>query len=174
MQSFVVQNFFKIYPINEKTKRQLPSILLKYSSYLLVNIMGNLNLQCINLHSSYFQSFNLLLYIFGKVTNTLSNNLLSSIKHNILTKILIYLTQPHKKYFFHKKPFIYQNTTKSITGVSYKTTLNKLLLLILNVITSGYITNTNFFTVKTSTLPLNTNFSFFTFINLFYFKTRSY
>jgi len=174
MQSFVVQNFFKIYPINEKTKKQLPSILLKYNNYLLVNIMGNLNVTLKLLHTKYFQPFSLFTHIFEKITNTVTNNLLKSIKYWLLQKTLTYLNQPPQYKYLDKKNFLYTNTTKSLTGVSYKTNLNKLLLFILSVISGNYMCNTNFFKVNTSTLPLNTNFYFFTFINLFYFKTRSY
>ena len=138
--------------------------------------MGNLNLICTSLHTKYFHSLTLFIHIFEKIINTVTNNLLKSIKYWLLKKVLVYLNQTPKKKTIHlsKEPFTYLYTVKAVTGVSYKTNLNKLLLFVLNIIAGNYLCNTKFFTVKTSTIPLNTNFYLFTFINLFYFKTRSY
>jgi hypothetical protein len=175
LQSFVVQNFTNTHVINERTRRSIPTLLLSYKSITLTNIISSLS----NTRTSYNQPINLNIYFlvtstYSKLSGNMSNNITKSLYFLLFNYILSFLDK-NQKIMPYKKPFIYKKTIKITILPIYKSKLN-LILYYFSIIfsVSNYINVSNHFKVHSNYIVLNSNFNFFMFLNLFYFKVRHY
>lgn len=176
MQSFVVQNFITTHIISERTRRNIPTVLFNYKSIALTTLINTL---CVgNLSNTHFKSLNLFYILtstYSRFSGNMSNNITKSLYFLLFNYIIRYVSKSYKSSFPYTKPFIYKKVIKIALLPIYKTKLNLLLYYTSKIFsTSNYISILNYFVVKSNYIILNSNFNFYMFINLFYFKVRHY
>lgn len=166
--------------ITEKTKRHLYIPYLQSINIILLYIFSSIqqNKYFIKYNYTYIKYFNIFLllkYFFSPLNQTLTSNLLKSIKFVIL-KNINKINNLQNSSFLDKnnKTMIYNTTVQKITLFIHKNKLNKLLFFLISTLLLKYQNTQNFFNLNKNGLVLNTSFYFFSFLNLFYFKIRSY
>jgi hypothetical protein len=125
----------------------------------------------------YFNIFTTYNYIFNKVIVITTLNIFLSVQYLFLKKILATLrTIKTTSKQFLNKPNIHFSYTKSVETVSLpfsKNKLTKVIYLKFIILTSYYYNYLQTFKLNTTNIPLSSDFYFFTFLNLFYFKIRN-
>ena len=174
MESFVVQNLYKIYNINENKKRSTPTILLKYLSLLyLLFLFDSTNKKTLylNNNNSVFNTLIFLNFIYSKPRNIPHNNLLKSIYYHLIvnvSKFFKYNNLVKKNYFIYKLP------VKVISVTIYKNTMNKLLYYNIKMLIHTYVGIYNHLSIIKNSITFNNSLVFLYFINSYLLKIHNY
>ena len=170
IQSFVVQNFSKIYVLTESSIKRVPTICLKYRSFIFTNLVYNTNLFTKYFKHNPFFMFNLFSI---KSLNYSSYNLLKSLLYKFFKYLLEFTATKTIKHSNNLELFyFYKNNVKLVKLPVYKNKINQLLYTTLNVLLLNSYINVTRFSTPSADLIYNFNFNFYMFINLFYFKIR--
>lgn len=174
MESFVVQNLYKVYNVNENKKRSTPTILLKYLSLIyLLFLFDSINKKIPHFNNN-IRYFNTLIFsnlIYSKPKNILHNNLIKSIYYHLIVNV--------SKFFNHKNLaeknyFIYKLPIKVISVTIHKNTMNKLLYYNIRMLIHTYISMYNYLNISRNSIMYSNSFIFIYFINSYLLKIRNY
>jgi len=177
IKSFVVQNFIYKYPLVEKTHRHLYTNLLKYYKLLTLQFFKFLVIK----NTSYCREYNIYTlynYFCYKTSNQQTTNIFLSVKYRLYKNIIKSFNldnkifYPKQGYTSNNRVYYFDNMQK-VTISFNKTRLSKLFFIKLIYLLTNYSSYFNLHTLITTTLPINPNFVFYSFINLFFFKTRN-
>jgi len=173
--SFVVQNFFKNYPINEKTPKSIYYVTLKFNkSFILsvINMCSHSTFFCKN----YFSVYNFHSTLINRSYKLQPNNLLLSLKFLSLNYLLYFFNNKNKSNQVTQLASVkrYLIPLKSTSVPFFKNKLNNLFYLNIILTLYKYISVVNSFNVTKLLLVKNPNLRLVTFLNLFYFKIKNY
>lgn len=174
MESFVVQNLYRVYNINENKKRSTPTILLRYLSLVyLLFLFDSTNKKTphTNNNTKVFSTLIFLNFIYSKPKNILHNNLLKSIYYHLIvnvTKFFNYTNLVKKNYFIYKLP------VKIISVTIHKNIMNKLLYYNIRMLIHTYVNIYNYLNMGRNSIMYNNTFTFIYFINSYLLKIRNY
>ena len=180
IRSFVVQNFFKIHLILEKTNRYTPCI-LSYSTFIFL-FLYNLEitkLKYFNLKfyyiSAYFNYFIFYFYnIFNPSRGYLISNLFQSISYANLINFNIYLcpkTSPETNKLIQSTKCIYLQPIKLLLNLIIKTNLlSHLINYTLKLLTLNLAPNLTHYKYTSVYIFCQLSFNIYIFLNYFYMK----
>ena len=149
--------------------------MLKYYKLLTLQFFKFLVIKSTNYHREY-NIYTLYNYFFNKTNNQQMTNILLSIKYRLYINIIKSFNLVSKVYSIernHTCRVYYLVNVKKVAISFNKTKLNKLFFIKLIYLTTNYSSYFNLYTLGTTSLPINPNFIFYSFINLFFFKTRN-
>ena len=136
-----------------------------------------------HIYKKYFNTFYVYNYILKSLINSTTTNLFNSVKYFLYKELLntfnafklLKSTNYYSGKYVNslKLKNAYTLTVKNTSIPFFKNKINKFLYLQLITLLTNYFNYTNVYNLQTLYVPLNTNFFFYTFINLFYFKIRN-
>lgn len=177
MLSFVVQNFFKNYPINEKTPKSIYYVTLKFNKSFILSVINMYSLSTF-FRNNYFSVYRLHSTLVNLSYKLQPNNLLLSLKFLSLNYLLDFFKNKNKKKSNQFPQLLsiknYLIPLKSTSVPFFKNKLNNLFYLNIILTLYKYVSVVNFFNVTKLLLVKNPNLRLVTFLNLFYFKIKNY
>lgn len=180
MQSFVVQNFYNSYPFTERTYRSVYAIALKYNNFLSIYLSKSLFSKPL-MFSYQFTTYTLYMSICLGLGRSLISNLVLSTKYIFLCLVNKFWNILHNNgitsddSIYSTTPVVIYPVSVPYTNINFlKTSISRLLHLTLITLMGVYNNFLNKTVILSTHLPLNKNFRFFRFFNLFFFKIRNY
>jgi hypothetical protein len=185
LQSFVVQNFYTAYIVNERSSKSLILLVYKFRANIIWLLCQNLNLykvfggfyRLVNFFFCYFTVNNIFKYFSLSSTAKPLNNLTKSVFFWVLHSFTIYLSFSkvsallHKNFYFFFIPYFKPIKFLSLF-INKGSVLDLFILYLFSKVTSYYAPVLNNFVILSKFLLYSTNFNFFLFTNLFYLRLK--